>query len=151
MNRKQFFTLFIVGLLVGGLGIAYLNKRRSSYTATETSPTARVIPNFPLNDVGQVRIKQAAGEVNLQRTNDLWVVQERWGYPANFSEISGFLRKVWELKPMQELQVGASQFARLELVAPTNGAAAAGTIVEFKDKNNSPLKSLLLGKKHTRS
>lgn len=151
MNRKQFLTLLIVGLVVGGIGLAYLNKRRSSYTATETSATTRVMPDFPLNDVGQIRIKQAGGEVNLQKTNESWVVQERWGYPANFSEISGFLRKVWELKPVQEVQVGASQFARLELVAPTNASAgSAGTMVEFKDKNNAPLKNLLLGKKHTR-
>lgn len=152
MNRKQFFTLLVVGLIVGGIGIAYLNKRKSSYTSSEISATQRVIPNFPLNDVGAIRVKQASGEVNLHKTNEVWVVQERWGYPANFGEVSALLRKVWELKPVQDVQVGASQFARLELSSPTNSAAAgSGTMVEFKDKNNAPIKALLLGKKHTRS
>lgn len=152
MNRKQLLILIVVGVIVGAIGIAVKNKQRSAYVATDTTSGQKVLPNFPLNEVAQLRVKQAAGEVNLVRTNETWLVQERWGYPANFSEVSTLLRKIWELKPMEGVQVGPSQFARLELVQPSEGGSTnTGTLIEFKDSKGGAMKGLLLGKKHTRN
>ncbi|MDB6035600.1 MAG: hypothetical protein JWM16_5938, partial [Verrucomicrobiales bacterium] len=102
-----------------------------------------------MNDVERISIVQAQGHLNLNKKNDSWVVQERSDYPANFDTISEFLKKVWELKITQSPQVGQSQLARLELIAPDKGANS-GTLVEFKDKSGKTLNSLLLGKKHVK-
>ena len=146
MNRKQFVILIVVGLAIGALGFYLANKRKESYTASTFQEGAKVIKDFPINDVAHLRIKQGTNEVNLVRA-ETWGVKERWGYPASFTEISEFLRKVWELKPVQDVEVGPSQFARLELNTD-GGATNNGTLVEFKDAKAANLKSLVLGKKY---
>ncbi|MGZ8898870.1 MAG: DUF4340 domain-containing protein [Limisphaerales bacterium] len=144
MNRKQFVILIVVGVAVGVLGFYLANKRKESYSASSFQTDAKVIKDFPLNDVAHLRIQQGTNEVNLVR-GETWGVKERWDYPASFTEISEFLRKVWELKPVQDVEVGASQFARLELNTDGQGPTS-GTLVEFKDAKGANLKSIVLGK-----
>ena len=54
--------------------------------------------------------------------------------------------KLWDLKTVQEMKVGPSQFARFDLTDPAQ-AGGAGTRVDFKDKDGKPLAALLVGKK----
>src|SRR6185437_2982803 len=115
MNRKQFLILIVLGLVVGGLGLYFYNKNKESFTQSSFSTGQKVLSNFPLNDISHVRIKTATNEVNLVHSPDGWTVRERWDYPANFSEISDLLRKMWELKPVQNVEAGQSQYGRLEL------------------------------------
>ncbi len=107
----------------------------------------KVVSEFPLNDVGQVTIKNEKGEISLLKTNEVWTVRERSFYPANFGDIKEFLSKIWELKAVQTEEVGDSQLPRLELVAPGKGAGS-GTLAEFRNKDGKVLHSLILGKKH---
>jgi hypothetical protein len=148
MNRKQFLILIILGLAVGGLGI-YLSKRQKDSFESSSAPGGgeqRVIKDFPLNEVTQIRILQGTNEVNLVR-GDVWTVKERWDYPANFTEVHNLLTKIWELKPVQEVEVGPSQYGRLELTSPAeNKGTNSATLVEFKDGKGT--RSILLGKKH---
>ena len=151
MNRKQFITLVVLGLLIGGVGIYFYNRNKESYGTSYFESGQRVIPNFPINEVAHIRIQTPTNEVNLVRgENNAWSVKERWGYPANYAEISGFLRKLYELKPVQDVQAGASQYGRLNLVRPSEGAENTGMLVEFKDTKGENLKSLLLGKNYNR-
>jgi len=147
MNRKPFFILIVLGLLVGGLGFYLYNQRKGTFTASSFDSGQKVLKDFPLNDVARVRIVTATNELNLAR-GEAWGVKERWDYPANFSDISEFLRKAWELKPVQEVEAGPSQYGRLELLNPVDHKGTnAGTLIEFKDGKDSMLKSLVLGKK----
>src|SRR5262249_47132744 len=68
----------------------------------------------------------------------------------NFSETSELLRKIWNMKITQPINVGsAASLARLELVAPDKGTNG-GTALELKDKDGKVLKTLLLGKRHVK-
>lgn len=151
MNRKQFTILLLVGLVVGAAGWYSVKQRSASFKTSEGKGGEKLVPNFPINDIAAVRIKSGAGEVNIVKQEDLWRVKERFGYPANFSELGDFLRKIQDLKAGQEVKVGASQMGRLELNSPEQGSTnGAGTLVEFKDAKNANLKTLILGKKHSR-
>src|SRR6266481_2934889 len=149
MNRKQLTTLVIACAILGVVGWIVYNERNSD-EGTGTQGGQKLIKNFPLNDVERVAIRQGNGQVNLVKQNDIWTVQERNNYPANFSTISEFLRKVWELKVTRPQQVGQSQLGRLELLPPDKGGTNSGTLVEFKEKSGKNINSLLLGKKHMR-
>ncbi len=150
MNRKQFQILVALGVVLGGAGLFVLRSQRDSYRVSDATSAQKVLPSFPLNDVERIRIKQSSGEVNLKKTDELWRVDERSGYAANFSEISDLLRKVWELKPVREEKVGESQFGRLQLLPPDKGTNSA-TIVEFQDKAGKILQTILLGKNYNRN
>jgi hypothetical protein len=104
-------------------------------------------------------IRGADGHVNIAKKNDLWVVEEKTDYPANFERASKLIRQLWELHPVQELNVGQSQFSRLELVEPgppqdksavANQGGKSGTVVELKDKDGKALAKLVAGKQDMR-
>lgn len=146
MNRKQVVSLIIALVVIGGAGLLVYKNKNKSWEASGAQLGAKVVKDFPMNDIEQIRIKQHAGEVTLAKKNDIWVVQERNGYPANFGNISDFVKKVWELKVARPMPIGEKQLARLELTPPEKGTNA-GTLVEFKEKGGKTATSLVLGKK----
>ena len=147
MNRKQLTLLIVIGAVVSGLGWVAWQKQQAPYKESTQKMGNKVLPNFPLNDVEQILIKQTKGELHLAKKNDLWEVKERGDYPANFSNISDLLRKFWELKVTKPVKTGPSRLAALELVAPDKGN---GTLVEFKDKSGKAINSVILGAKSTK-
>jgi hypothetical protein len=144
MNRKQLTLLIVVGAVLGGLGWVAYQKQNKAYTDSTQKMGGKLLPNFPLNDVEQIVIKQSGGELHLAKKDDIWVVKDRGDYPANFSNISDLLRKFWELKVAKPVKTGPSRLPMLELVSPDKGA---GTLVEFKDKSGKVINSVLLGAK----
>lgn len=149
MNRHQLQILLIAAVVLGGLGLVIYQRNADSWQGSGAGGTNRkLLSDLPINDVAHIVIKEAGSEVNLVRKEDTWRVQERNDYAANFSQISDFIRKAWELKAVQEVKVGPSQLPRLNLVEPVKDAPDAGTLVDFKDSSGQRLKALLLGKKY---
>src|SRR5205823_4779309 len=110
-----------------------------------TSTRAKIL-NFQLNDMSKVTIKESGAELNLAKIEETWRVRERVDYPADFSKVSSLLRKLWELRPVQDVKVGPSQLGRLQLTEPGQGSGN-GTLIDLKGAGNKRLAALLLGKK----
>ena len=144
MNRKQLTLLIVVAAVLGGLGWVAWRKEQAPYKESTQKMGGKVLPDFPLNDVEQLVIRQPAGSLTLAKKDDIWVVRDRGDYPANFANISDVIRKFWELKVAKPVKVGPSRLPVLELVAPDKGP---GTLVEFKDKSGKTINSVLLGAK----
>ncbi|MBA4147140.1 MAG: DUF4340 domain-containing protein [Verrucomicrobia bacterium] len=147
MNRKQFIVLLVLVVVIGGIGLAVYNKNNASYQGSARAGQ-KLLGDFNVNDVSHVVIKQGANEVNLVKVGEIWTVKERGNYPANFEQISHFVRNAQELKVVQTMKVGASQRHRLELAEP--GQPFAATVVELKGDGGKEIKSLWLGAKHMR-
>lgn len=146
MNRKQLIMIIVAGVVLGAVGLMMYNKEQGSWSQT-ARPRERLVPNFPLNDVTQITIKQAAAEVNLVKKDDQWTLKERADFAANYSDITEFLRKLWEMKGGQPVKVTKAQLERLELISAGVNPA---TQVICKDKSGKVLSTLWLGKKHMR-
>jgi hypothetical protein len=146
MNRRQFLYLVIALVVLGGAGLAIVWQDLADYRASGAKIGAKLLPEFRIADVAEVRLQDARHQVTLARKEKTWVVQERAGYPASFQEISDLLIKLAELKVTQAEQVGAALWPRVELADPGKGAGS-GTRVEFKDGSGKVLASLVLGKK----
>jgi hypothetical protein len=147
MNRKQFLILLWLVILIGMAGLFVYKQSQNSWHGGGAAIGQKLLPDFPVNDVAQITIKSGSGEVNLARRDNRWRVRERGDYPANFSQISELLRKLADLKIVQNEEIGPSQLGRLELLPP-GAAPDTGTSIEFKDQSGKTLGSLLLGKKH---
>ncbi len=142
MNRKLLTLLIVLAVALGGLGWLANQRRQSSFDQSKTRLGAKLLPNFPLNDVTGITIKQPAGELTIAHNGDFWTVVERDNYPANFGTISELLRKFWELKVAKPVPVGPSRLPALEL------DKAKTTQIDFKDKSGKVIKTVLLGIKH---
>ena len=155
MNRKQFLVLIAALVVLGGAGLALFWRDIAHYRESGARIGAKLLPDFKVADVAQLRLQDAHSEVTLVNKGDRWVVQERGDYPANVQDIGSLVVKLLELKVTQAETVGVSLLPRVELVAPSNTAATGGTrgkegvgtLVEFKDKAGKVLASLILGKK----
>jgi hypothetical protein len=145
MKSKQLALLI---LLAGALGAAvwYLNKESKQTSGDSAIAAGGKVVAFPVEKVAQLTIHSSEGTVNLTQKGDAWSVQERGDYPADFERLGNLLRKVWDLKTVQEVKVGPSQFARFDLTDPAQTGGTA-TRVDFKDKDGKPLAALLVGKK----
>ncbi len=148
MKRKQLTILLILVAVIGGIGVFLQKINRSEWSST-SNPAGGKVVDFPINDVARVEIHSTDGQVHLTKKNDAWIVEERADYPANFTEVSRLIRRLWELKPVQEVKVGQSQLSRLELVQPGQGDGA-GALVEVKDNNGGNLAKIIAGKKSFR-
>ena len=146
MNRKQFLILVIALLVLGGVGLALFRQDLAAYRASGAKIGAKLLPDFRIADVAEVRFQDAKHRVTLARREGAWGVQERGGYPATVQDIGDLMVKLVELKVTQSEQVGAVLLPRLELAEPGKGEGA-GTLVEFKDGAGKPVARLILGKK----
>ncbi len=149
MNRKQFLLLLALVVVIGGAGLLVNKQRQGDWQQSSAGGGQKIAAALDVNAVAAVTIKSSAGEVNLIKSGEAWVVKERGDYAANFSNIADLIRKFADVKAVQTEQVGASQYARLELQAPGDGEGK-GTLVELKGKDGKALKSVVLGKKQTK-
>ncbi len=143
MKGKQLAIVLVLLVAVGGIAL-FLNRRNTtSWSSSATASDGKIL-TFPLNDVSHIVIKGNGTELNLIRKDDIWKVKERADYPANFELISALIRKTWELRAVQDVKIGPSQFARLQLTETD------GTLLDLKDAGDKRLTALRLGKKQLR-
>ena len=147
MNRNQFIILLVLVIVFGATGVWVRQQHREAWQSGGTAIGQKLLPNLAVNDVAQIAIKSGTNELNLVRRDNLWRVHERGDYPANFSQISGLLLKLADLKIIQTEEIGPSQLGRFELLPP-GSVTNAGTLVELKDGSGKMVNSVLLGKKH---
>jgi hypothetical protein len=147
MNRKQLLLLVGILIVVGGIGRYTWLSKQKPYQTSRRGIGEKLVPDFPLNDIARVDIIQSTQQLTLAKSGDLWAVQERAGYPADFSKLSELLRKIWDMKVAKPVTVPESRLPALELVAPDKGPS---TRIDFKDSQGKSLNSLLLGAKHTK-
>ncbi len=117
MNRKQLITLLVFGAVIAAAWM-WVNRGQKAADQQSTAKMGeKLVPNFPVNDVAQLTIKQRGAELNLAKKDELWVVKERGEYPANFSNLRDLLIKVSDLKITKPVNVGTSRL-RSTGVAP---------------------------------
>jgi hypothetical protein len=148
MSSRQLILIVVIAAVLGAVGWLLLDRSASSWESRPTTERQKIL-SFPLNDVTHITIKDSAAALNLAKNNGEWVVRERADYPANFEQVSRLLRKIWELKPVQQVKAGPSQFARLNLTQPGTGANC-GTLVELKGNDEKRIAALLIGKTYFR-
>ncbi len=146
MNRKQLLILVVLVAVIGGAGLLVNKQRQGDWQHSSSGGGQKLAAALDVNAVATVAIKSSGGDLTLTKQGEAWVVKERGDYAANFSTIADLIRKFADVKVVQTEQIGASQYARLELQAPGDGEGK-GTLVELKGKDGKSLKSLVLGKK----
>jgi hypothetical protein len=149
MNRKQFLMVLMALAIVGGAGLILIHRNQDTWMGHEAKAGDRVLPGFRMNDVSVIHVRGSGDDFNVIHTNDIWRVQERNDYPADFALIRDFLLKIRDLRVVQSDLIGPSALSRLDLEPPGSGTNGA-TLMEFRGQRGELLGSLLMGKKHRR-
>ncbi|MSU32522.1 MAG: DUF4340 domain-containing protein [Pedosphaera sp.] len=144
MNTKQLALLVAVGVALGGGGIYVRSRHSSSFKESSSQLGGAVLAKLDASTLSGLRITSGTNHLNLLKLGEEWVVAERGNFPANFTSIGEFVRKLIDLKVTQPVQVGPSRLAALELLPPDK---CASVLVELIGSGGKSVHSLLLGKK----
>ena len=143
MKRQQLYFLLGAALVLAIAGGIFELVRSAGWKgeARDLEPFAKL----PVNSVEKLVIKSSKDKVTLQKASDIWTVAERSGYPADFNKIRELVTSLWEFKVVRQLEVGTSQFGRLNIVAPGQGDHS-GVELDLSDASGKSIKSLIFGK-----
>jgi Domain of unknown function (DUF4340) len=144
MKRKQVYLLLGVAVILGILALLLQNWQ--SGTWKKEAANRQIFTSLPINDVTKIQVQAGNTKLTLQLVGDAWQVAERYGYPADFGKISELLRTLWDLKYVREMQIGSSQFGRLQLLPPGQ-REQSGTQVDLIGVGDKKIASIVLGKK----
>jgi hypothetical protein len=147
MKARQLAIVLVALIVLGGIALVLRSRNATSWREAATITEGKIL-NFQLNDATHLTIKSGADELNLVKKAEVWTVAERFDYPADFNQVTDLVRKLWELRPTQDVKVGPSQLGRLELVEPGKGSGGGNSIlIDVKGRHDKRLAALLLGKK----
>lgn len=147
MNLKALIALIAVAAVAIAITATLVKKDSASWQTAEVG--GLLFENLPVNDVETIHITQGSESLTLNKQEGIWVVKERYNYPANFQDIGQLVIKLSEVKPLRVIEAGESQLGRLNLLA-SDQAQGGGTLLEMKGVNDKTLVSMLLGKPYVR-
>ncbi|MDI9400837.1 MAG: DUF4340 domain-containing protein [Limisphaerales bacterium] len=147
MNLKALIGLIVAAAVAIAITASLMKKDSASWQTAEVG--GLLFEDLPVNDVEQIHITQGSENLTLNKQNDIWVVKERYNYPASFQDISQLVIRLSETKPLRVIEAGQSQLGRLSLLPPQEDQGG-GTLLEMKGAKDKLLLSLLLGKPYVR-
>ena len=150
MKGPKFLYLLFAAAVVAVLAWTLHRSEQGSWQEQAVAAGAKVLGEFPVNDVVAVTLAGPDGKVTLSRGETGWGVSERSGYPTDFEKVSALILKLSNLQAVQSIPVSEADYGALSL--RTEGAdlprEEAGTRVELKNAAGQMLTGLVLGKTH---
>jgi hypothetical protein len=147
MKTKTLVILLIILGLVAGAGALVMHVKSQGGSGSPLNKL--ILENLPVNDIFSIHIKGPEKLVLLTKKSDRWVVENRFQYPADFTKIADFVRKLKQAKIGRQFESTQDTLKRLSLKNPDDkeaGESEKGTQVQLKDESGKLLASLLLGK-----
>ena len=147
MKIKTLVILLIVLGVLAAAGALIIHLQRSSSPSGEMG--AYLLEQLPANEVASIVIETPADTVSLTKKGDLWVVEELFGYPADFPKISGLVRTLKQVKVGRRFESSEKILKRLSLKSPGDSETPKderGAWIRMKDKEGKPVLGILLGK-----
>ena len=147
MKIKTLVVLLIVLGVLAAAGALIIHLQSSSSPSGEMG--TYLLEQLPANEVASITIETPEHTVSLMKKGDLWVVEELFGYPADFPKISGFVRTLKQVKVGRKFESSEKVLKRLSLKSPGGTGTPKderGAWIRMKDKEGKPLLGILLGK-----
>ena len=143
-------SILLLALLAGIVGIAYFksNERNSRLNHSIASKKDRelLFPEFEVNGVKKLRIKEDKQETTIAVQGDAWVVEERGGYPADKEKLQTVLTSL-KYEPVKAgRRVGKDSWGKIGVDSPGDATAyGVGTLVELFDEKGVVKHTFVLG------
>jgi hypothetical protein len=148
MKLKPFTYLLAICIILGG--VSYLVLKKDSPSQQKREMGAKLLKDFPVNDVAAISMVSPDGTVALKKGKAQWVVENRDGYPADFSKISDLAKKVKSMKIGRSFEATPDVQDRLALNPPgqqTDANAHQGTQLVFSDSSAKTMLEMVISRK----
>lgn len=144
MNKKQFVILICAAIVLAIAAYVMNRPEKRGWQSTANTTNATLVPeNFDSSAVSRVVFSSGDQTITLEKNDQGWGVKERYGFPANFSELNQFVFDLSETRIARELASDQLHVAGLHLT-PDTGAVT----VSFHNAAGEALQALVFGKKH---
>lgn len=148
MNRKQFFVLLAVLVLLVAAGAGVIFSERSTWKPADERIGQRLAAGLTIGNVAEILIQEPGATLTLKKIGDGWRLQQPEDAPADVERIGNLLQKLLEIKIVQTEPAPESVRTALMLRAPKEAKeAGAGTLLELKDAAGKVLYRALIGGK----
>lgn len=144
MKPKTFIFLLLLCGVLGGLDYFLFNERLNK---NQPKFFGKLFEFVSANDIEAIQIISSTDSVKLRKT-DIWQVENRYNFPANFSMIIDFIMKFKNLKGDRSFKATDEIISRLALRSPDEKnfpENQKGTRIIFQDKNMEVLADFILG------
>jgi hypothetical protein len=144
MKLKSLLILLVITTVLAGLSTLLLRPQKNE----QTRIGALLLPDLPVNEVARISLTGPEASVVLVKGSDVWQVESRYGYPADFDQISEFVRKFSKLKIGRSFEGSPETLARLQLDDPTGSqvdAQKSGTRIEMITADGKTIAAYILG------
>ena len=145
MKSKTFFILLALCAALTGVAWFVIQPERSKPDAGG----GHLLAELPVNDILRIEITGSDSAVALEKGEAVWVVKERFGYPADFPKLTDLVVKLRDMKIDRSFPADADTLDRLSLRAPGSASetpAAAGTRIRLTGREGKALADILIGK-----
>lgn len=149
--------VILLVLLAAIVGAAYYqsnqrNSRLNRASSGATKTRELLLPDFDINGIKKLRIKEDKQETTVTVQGDQWVVSERGGYPANKEKLQTVLMSLKYEKIKAGRRIGKDSWGKIGVNSPGDATAyGVGTLVELLDEAGTVKHSFVLGGKVTSS
>ena len=147
MNKKTLFILLVVLAVLVGVGRSIL-VRNAVTPVGSVAMGSLLFETLPANEIASIVIKRPDDSVILVKNETGWVVENRFGYPADFSKITDLVRKVKQTQVGRKFPATEPVSKRLSLMPPDHKGSAEtdkGTRILMKGKDETVVVDILLG------
>lgn len=145
--------VILLVLLAGIVGAAYYqsnqrNSRLNRASSGATKTRELLLPDFDINGIKKLRIKEDKQETTVTVQGDQWVVAERGSYPANKEKLQTVLMSLKYEKIKAGRRIGKDSWGKIGVNSPGDATAfGVGTLVELLDEAGTVKHSFVLGGK----
>lgn len=147
--KKPVVLLIVLGALVA-FALIYQktrDNRLNSARLVGVKDREYLFPEFPVDAVRQVTIREGSNTTTLAVEEGRWVVKERDGFTGAFEKIARAVSTIADLKLQGKTVVGKSALGDVALLPPGEGTAEmTGLQVEMKNEKGEVLGSFIAGK-----
>jgi hypothetical protein len=151
MKPKSFVFLFILLCVLASITFFVLQREKPS---SEVSRMGEMLfAHIPLDDITTVRISVHEADslktINLKKSGSEWVVEDLFGFPADFKSISELVGKLKESKIGRHFEASSDSLSRLALHDPGQPDIShdeKAIRIQLLGKDQKSLADVLVGK-----
>jgi hypothetical protein len=146
MQNKTLIKLSLIALLLLGVGLMQRGSQGPQQAGVTGDPA--LLPGLAdrLNDVASITISSTGGSWSVSRTDSVWGLDSKGGYPVKMEEVRETLIALSESQKVEAKTKLASSYPRLGVEGP-GAEGSESKLVNLADANGDVIAALIVGKK----